>query len=752
MVTYQQLRDVNLSSLDALASDFEKLVRNWDLATAMADQLINPLEQSGWSGDAANAAGVVLTQTRGQIDLAFEEASALARALRDAHDQFDAAQKALRGVMDDASHQKLTIDDQGGISWRAAAAGSADAQNPAYDSQRQHQAQGIAARVSAVLQQATEADQAAAAALAADTGTSTAGFNASPLGGIQDQEAQQAAQLLSLGAGATDAQIAQLDQLLKEHNGDPRFTTAFYEKLGPQGFLTDWALMDQSGDYANSKARADALKDIQGNLGLSLANATDTRNVPHLSDAWEADLRKVGASHLQMVPGAPDASEPYGYQVLSNILRTGSYDAHFLDPIAEHVTQLTQANPSMWDAVLNNHPDSLTELGFLTTDGTGFNPMSGVLEALGHSPDAATHYFHDQATLYNPDGTVKGPADPSFKYVDLLTNEGPGSLGNGSYSVLMDRNTTGDQFPENGLPSSGETLALGHALQAATVGLAWDSTDAPLPQHTDEMNAVMADVVNKFGGGDGPKLIAGDGALFGNMNDSLGNMTAAYMGDVQSAVSNTQMPGLGEHLAPLDQTATEKLVGTLGRDPGAYATIAQAQQAYTTAQVQDVMAHPDQHPDLTTALDDAVHPGGMVQGLVSSGRASETLLNQQTSDAAYNAKIDQRAQWAQKIWEVTGGKKVGDVPGGGYLNNKVDQIIQNTADAYKVDTSGQSTDRATALMNSGAKSSASGAVLTAGAGMGLSRSYLTDLANHATLTGSDGFAAGYAIFHGGKDL
>jgi hypothetical protein len=347
---------------------------------------------------------------------------------------------------------------------------------------------------------------------------------------------------------------------------------------------------------------------------------------------------------------------------------------------------------------------------------------------------------------------VKGPADPSFKYLDLLANKGTGPNDSGTPSILMDRDTSNNQHPSTGLPNGAETTALGHALESATVGLPYDDTSGqPMPPHTKEMSSVMSDVVAKFGGGDGPKLLHGKDALFGNLNGSLGDMTAAYMGDVQSAVSNTNMPTNGVP-ANLNAADTAKLVGTLGRDPGAYGTIAQAQQAYTTAQIQDVMTHRGDHPELSTALDDRVHPGGIVQGLISSGKASEILQNQQAHDAAYNAAVDQKAGWAAKVWDVTGGKAVGNIPvAGGYLNGKIDGIITGADAAYKIDTSGASTDKATDAMTGGASLSAKQAVLTAAQGTDIGQSYAQDLADHVVASGQDGFTAGYALFHGGKD-
>ncbi|WP_035797873.1 DUF6571 family protein [Kitasatospora mediocidica] len=735
MVTFDQLHSVDLSSLDAVATDFEQLVQKWDLSSALATDVIAPLQGSGWSGPASDAAAGVLTRTRTQLDLGFDEAGALARALRDAHTQFAAAQQALQAVLDDAGKQSLTVDATGAVHWPPAVA-QADKHDPDYASTYQDKAQAIVQRIAAVLTTATEADAAAAAALAADTGSSTSGFNSTPLGGIPEEEAKQATDLLSLGGKATDAQVAQLDALLKDHAGDPRFTTAFYGSQDPSTFLSNYAALAQR--------RPDSLQDLDANLGLALANATNTANQPHVTDTWEAALRKAGASHLPMYPGQPVEGQPYGYQILSNLLRTGTYDPHFLDPVAEHITQLTMANPTMWDFVTvhNSYPyqdlrtPPFQDIQFLTTDHTGFNPMSGVLEALGHSPDASVHYFHDPATLYNPDGTVRG-TDSSLKYLDVLT-------ATGNHSVLMDRDSSLDLSPTAGTAGSAEATSLGHALEAATIGVLYDATGAALPQHTDAMSAVMSDVVTKFGHGDGPTLLYGDGALFSNMNGSLGNMTAAYIGDVQTAVAggSSPMPSFGAP-ANLKSGDAIKLLATLGRSPDAYGSIVQAQQAYTTAQVQDVIQHRALHGDLTSAVNNAVRPGGIVEGVLNGGRANEVFQNQQVSDAAYNAKIDQKGEWATKVWGMTGGKAVDAIPvAGGYLNDKMGEDIQNVAGGYKVDNSGSAVDEALIDLSAGAGKSAFQAVQAAAVGTSMSPMDVNDLANSAVGSTQLGFSYG----------
>lgn len=548
MVTFHDLHNADLSSLDSLATDFEQMVRSWDLSTSLDNGVLGPLQGSGWTGDAANAAADHIKNIRTQLDAAFDEASAMARALRDAHTEFAAAQQDLTNALHNATDHSMTVDDDGTVHWQS----KTNPDDPQPTSQVESM-QHIQQSIDAAIARATEADSTAAAALAGDIGTNTTSFNSTPVGGIPEEEAQQAADLLRQGSNITDAQLTQLDSLLKKNSGDPRFASAFYSSLGPEGFLKSLGEVDQGPVNAN---RSSMLTNLQSDLGLTLATATDTSQHPHLSDAWEAGLRAAGDKQYTLTSAGPSGGRPYGYQILSNVLRTGTYDAHFLDPIAEHVTQLTQADPGRWDHAL--YLSGLTHQDGIGFGDGGYNPMSGVLEALGHSPTASTTFFTAPATLYNPDGTVKSTGAPN-NYLTLLAN----SKGN---PILQDTLASKNGFSGGVAPE--EATALGHALQAGTTGVAWDSTATKVPQHNEQMSNLMSKVVTTFGHSDGPNLLNGTNAPFANMNSSMGNMVASYIGDVQNAVNGvppTESAFGKPPIPPLDFGDTKELLYALGK-------------------------------------------------------------------------------------------------------------------------------------------------------------------------------------------
>ncbi|MEU8514315.1 hypothetical protein AB0C76_22380 [Kitasatospora sp. NPDC048722] len=730
---FEELRNVQVTGLDTLAGEFEAMLRQWNFSSELTGDVITPLQGSGWRGFAAETAAENIAKIRNEIDAAFEEASGIAQTLRDAHTEITAAKADLEAAIRSATDQKLTVDDDGTVHWPPATTPE-EKKDPDYAGAYRQKATDAADAIARALSRAAEADAAAAAALAADTGTDRKAFNKKPVGGVSEQEAKQAVDLMRLGDKATPAQIAQLDALLKAHSSDSRFAGLFFDSLGPDGFLTSFGAMAEYSGYYGNDATKRALTDVQANLGLTLATATDGNRQPHLSDAWQAGLRKAGASQYQLLPDQLQGGNPYGYQILSNILRTGTYDPRFLNPVVEHITQLSAANPSRWeDAVSKANP--LEQVLVLGKDGSGLNPMAGALEALGHRPEAATAYFHDLATTYNEDGTVKATGQPNT-YLKQLTDPGLNS-------VLQDFEP--DHLTPHYRAAPHDATALGHALEAATTGRAYDATDGPMPTHSREMSAVMKDVVDRFGNTDGPGLLKKDG-IFATMDPSFGHMVASYMGDVQIAVdhNNHSMPTNGNP-AGLDQGATQKLLGVLGRNPDAFGTIAQAQQAYTTAHLQDVMLQRDKYGELFgEAITNAARPGGEVAGILNAV-ATDEVYNQKLQEMIdYNNSVDEKVGWAKQVWTATAGKAMEGIPGADkLLTLPTDKIFENIAQGYHINK--YPSDAAADCFNSGrnaASDAAEAAIRETAKGKGIDPTYLNALANTAANGAKQGLSDG----------
>ncbi|MFI8080892.1 hypothetical protein ACIF6L_08910 [Kitasatospora sp. NPDC086009] len=93
---------------------FESLVRGWEFSSELTSDVITPLQGSGWRGPAAEQAAGAITKVRNEIDAAFEEAGAIARALRDAHAELFGAQVDLMMAIHSAVGRGMAVDDDTG--------------------------------------------------------------------------------------------------------------------------------------------------------------------------------------------------------------------------------------------------------------------------------------------------------------------------------------------------------------------------------------------------------------------------------------------------------------------------------------------------------------------------------------------------------------------------------------------------------------------------------------------------------------
>lgn len=314
-------------------------------------------------------------------------------------------------------------------------------------------------------------------------------------------------------------------------------------------------------------------------MGTALASATDPDNKSHLPASWQKEFRELGNQRLELARGGPVS--PYGYQVLGGLLRYGNYDARFINPIAEHIVQTHHNDPNRF---MSNKPLTAGDLdyGFNPSGktGAGYDPLTSVMEALGHSPDAAKKFFSDESpTVYNEDGSVNKDKTLDYNYFDELTKKNfewpPDSLqpvGSGS-----------DEKVTNGGPD-----ALGHALEAATTGHAWDAAN-PVLRRDEDTIAIMERVIEVYGADS-------DAQPRDVMKDSLGRMGAAYIDDLNYSTMN--FGGWGDDLGraalfanssdgsvrtDFGEVASRNFMMVAAGDEEGYKALSSAQQVFTAS-------------------------------------------------------------------------------------------------------------------------------------------------------------------------
>lgn len=752
-LTFTDLVEVDLGRLATAVTDWKNTV------DGLKTQAENARKGMQAKSDAARWAGVNATVTREfvgrttkEIADLHTEANSIYQVLDDAHTELAALQKQIRtAVQTDAPALGIRVEDIGDGKVRCFfphIRGDTDERTQEQLDARQE----LEGRVNGLLAHASEIDASVARALRKSHGGDPHNAGHSAYESLNDAQVERALELAHKGDKMTDQELAELNRLIR-YNGrekDGEFATEFYEGLGgPEKTLEFYAEMSIDGTGGDaSKVRLDAVRDLQQNMGFALANATDPDTAHHLPGSWGADFRRLGTQEIGWEKG--QWNKPYGYQVLGGLLRYGNYDARFIDPIAEHITQLHKEDPYRF---LNNKPMGSEDIyGFNPSGrlGTGNDPLNSVLEALGHSPEASEKFFTDPPTAYNEDGTVKSGGKVGFgTYLDLFTDKDfEWTVDTNDTNILADEDKT-----KTALGYGPE--ALGHALESATTGRPYDSDDtAEAIRHTPERAQLVNEIVNKFG--EDPGLIRhnenGDideesGPLYA-MRGSLGDITAEYMGDFQSSLAGggEQFTSFGEP-AKLSPEFAHRFLAEVGQDPDAYASITSAQQAYTANVVNDVV-NGDSDSSVSDAerLRNATRAGGIVAGVMSESRADAVLDYHTASDKEFNEAAADKQKWADRLLGMGIDKAAERVPIlGAPLEWASEDIQESIMKSIEKDSSDQAEGDATRTYHEGRSAvmdSARTAVGAATRNSGFTADTINDLKSSAANGADDGHTAG----------
>ncbi|MFF3637225.1 hypothetical protein [Streptomyces sp. NPDC002250] len=503
-------------------------------------------------------------------------------------------------------------------------------------------------RIDLIVDNCNDTDLALKNALQANV-TDRKDFSAPTYTKLDQEEAARAAALAAKGRDITHAELQELNELLKDNSSSVEFSKDFYEKLGPEKSLAFFGQLS-TDTYEYGKVDAERLKDVQElqkNLGLNLATASHDKE---FTDKWGPELRKLGTERIPLAKN--DYGGPFGYQLLGGIMRYGNYDAKFLNPIAEHVAQLHAKDPYMFagNKVVNSpFKNPFNPSG---VNGAGYDPATAMLEALGNSPEAAKRFFADPPTAYNEDGTVNHGATAGLgknkdgeaidNYLDFFGNE--------KWESFPDVNSLDDKELKASLGQMPD--ALGHALEAATLGYPAGHPDAGVERDGDNA-AVMQKVIEKYGAD--PGLLKEHQET---MADSLGVMGAGYIDDINWALDKNDpdsvfAPGgnADGHIDFADtadgngRSAVRGFLSTLGQHPDAYATVSTAEQVYTRSALEDTVG-PDGkiHEGAARAT---MRVGAEVQGMLDQSRADQVEATNLKTHEDYEKAVAKRSGWVE---------------------------------------------------------------------------------------------------------
>ncbi|MET9959103.1 hypothetical protein ABZ128_08455 [Streptomyces sp. NPDC006326] len=761
MLTYENVMNAPLGKLQTAIGDWAAMVKKLDeLAEAARNGMKAKADKAEWNGVTAGVARSFIDKTAKEFEDAAKEAKGVHLVLTDGHATIKAAQDTLKKLAEEASASGFRIDETG----RVSAVPFADPKDqyaaqhdPDYQESLRKNRSLWQERVNRAVEDAQDADDSLVRVLQANV-TDDNNFTAPKYTTLDAEQVDRAADLMKKvsGEGGTARNpeaLRQLEDLLDDNRNDPEFATGFYRQMGPEGTLEAYSKMslDATGLGAAGRDRALMVGNIQSDLGAMLGLATH-KDVPnHLDAAWTTQLMKAGRKEIDV--GL--MTKVYGYQALGSLLREGTYDKEFLTAVGRDMVAMDRKDPKAWEY---GAPQDLNmSLNHGAEGGRGFYPLTGLMEALNNNPDAATAFFNEpvredingDGIVTKADKAVGGQHGKAQGMVDYMLDKKP-------YMDGFDITRTGAAHPAQD--------ALGNALEAAVSGRVTGDADAKPVPHTKEMAAVMERVVAKLG--DDPELVVkapgGDDsdppAPLAGLVGHFGQMAAEYMPDLQAAAENGghQIKTFGDR-ADFEKSQMARFLGAVAQDPEAYGAITNAQQAYTTALVSDVIEHRAQHRELDAAIANAVNPGGQIAGMLSEARAQGTLGEAAHTNEEYVKGVEDTAKWVNRGISMAGSKYLEMVPvAGDVVEWLQEDITEAVVDGAKEDVAkkmgktekGVIADYARAQTAAG--ESAATAVRNAARGSDISQTDMNDLAGVASKEAKTAHSVGRDLMASGK--
>ncbi|MFH9799401.1 hypothetical protein [Streptomyces virginiae] len=750
MLTYENVMNAPLDTLQTAITDWTATAGKLDeMAEAARNGMKAKSDKADWNGVTAAVARGFVDETAKEFEYAAKAAKGMHQVLADAHAAFKAARDELKRLAAEAPAAGFRIDATGRVSaipLPTEAERNAARHDPDHQQTLNANRNAWQSRVNRAVENAQDADDSLVRVLQANAADEH-DFSGPKFTTLDAEQAARAADLMKkvTGPGGTARNVEalrELEELLDDNREDPEFSTGLFRTIGAEGTLQLYSAMslDATSLGAAGKDRALMVANIQSDMGAMLGLATH-KDVPgHLDAAWTAQLMKAGHKEMAVFGGV---RQIYGYQALGALLREGKYDTEFLTSVGRDMIAMDRKDPGAWEfhtpigleTVLNQGPEG----------GRGFYPLTGLMEALGNNPDAATAFFNEPVREdSNEDGIVTKDDKPvggrhgnDRGMVDYMLDKKP-------YMDGFDITPTGDLRPAQ--------QALGDALVAAVSHRSPGDEDAPPVAHTREMAAVMERIVEKIG--DKPELVdakPGDpeGPLNG-LSGHFGQMAAEYMPDIQAAADNTgRMIKANGVMAEFNKADMAAFIGAVGQDPDAYGAVTNAQRAFTTTLVNDVIAHRTEYEEIDAAITVAVHPGGQIAGILSEARAEGTFAENGHKAEEYVKGVEDNAKWVNRVISAAGGKYLEMVPLAGdvveWLQEDIAESVVERAKKDQADKTGEADHKAVldytqAQVEAG--ESAAQSVRKAAEGTGMNQRSIDALAGTASAQTANAHAVG----------
>ncbi|MFG3112577.1 hypothetical protein [Streptomyces tendae] len=627
-LTAQELTDLRLGSLKTAVDDWATMVgRLQKLADSgngdvNAAGLQSKAEAADWKGTNATVSRQFVTKTAAQFADAASEARSVHGLLRDAHADLTKRKNALSTAIADLAKRNIYVNPSGKVS-ASVPSGAAAGDGEGIHQPTDEELSGAQQRITRILWEASETDRIVARALRALVKNK---YDFTDTGASSVKEADR-------GQGKADAKywekeiakgnvddwskekLARFNEMLENQRDNPGFTETFATGLGADGTLQFWRDLAAPPGGAVEGDKGKMLADVQDNLSMALANASHGDS-PAM-DAWKKDIVAAGTKIFPVDPAMPMG--PNGFQVMSSLMHKGKFDANFLNDYGQAVVKYEREYPGDPGVAWRD----TTDLDYPPT-GNANDPLSGFMDALGHNPTASLDFFN------------------------ASTGQGNDKMSNFDY--LAGHESGARKWPEDadGKPIGYDNL--GHALESAALGYAYDDPNPQIPPMKTEQQIAarearldfVSDVMGNYKTSDiidaQPGVRDSLAKIAAGNIDSLNYSMADWGGSGELADRDGLFNADARHLRDLDSSDTANFLRALASDEDSYATVSSAQQVYGAS----LMAAQGENRDAT--LDAGLHSMTM-HGMLDESRTE--AIGQQYSDdeQARNKALEKQAEW-----------------------------------------------------------------------------------------------------------
>ncbi|GEC06382.1 hypothetical protein SSP24_40370 [Streptomyces spinoverrucosus] len=639
------LRNANFKLLDDAVKDWSTLVKHLETLKKNAeDELHQAANKADWAGVNSQVTKEFIGKTAGEFSDAHTQATTIHKILDDTRNELKKYHQELVDAIEGGRKNNLTvIGYEGGFTVTTNVPPEGRAQQ---DKDNQAEITTLRDHLQRILDKATESDNSAKTVLQAIADQSKLGFSDASYKD-RDSAAEAIKQADAMAKLARqdpkDLTPEEFDRLLKGLNtygNDDLFAERFATTLGPQNTLEFWTGVSDPhrGNFELGRQRHEQFDDLQRVLGTTLANATQSDSVAMTE--WKRTMVDIGDKPIYGNSGGP-----IGFQVMSNLMRTGDYDDQFLKDYGNKLmaTERKLTGNGEHANLAWQHTGMDPWLNRIGED-SGSDPLTGYLKGLSNSPDAATDFFNQPFISRNdPDNPFERDRDGDGK-------EGKVSLSNFQY--LFEERDWPEEADSKGdeLDTGKNNLAL--ALEAATTGHpAGELPTLDTPAHNAEQAKLFNAIVSSVA--DNPGRLTDHGY----MSDSMGQIASEYLPDINRATTDVSRDSKSwediEKLYPLagvDAALTHpdvtKFLFAVGQNDEGYAAVEVGQNAYM-AKLMEHHLNPDlpadqRYSDTETTVKYFAERSGEVSGTLGLARQEAIGKPGSDEDKAYDHSIAQR--------------------------------------------------------------------------------------------------------------